>query len=424
MGSAQITQIPVTTQATLCWSGIGKPSEQVVLWNQDINNTVYIGFSSTITANGGNTLPISPNGTWSLGADRSIYVVGATQGISPLVVIPDSNGMFLGVTQGLGSLAIPSIHSPNYQAGISGWSINKVGSAEFNNLTIRGNFIGPDFFLSNGDGTLTTTPGYFMYSGPPAAGNLIYSITTASTGHDKFNNNYLGRETGYNNLLNFATNYNAEQINYYTFSAQPNAVFTQLNATIKLEQRTIPVLGATSGLEIFDYILVNNNCVIFGDPTNNILKVWTENADGNVYNAGKDTNNVGLTHITSTSPQLIARINVLTGVTYHYKVTCIYTGLQAAGQPVMTFGGTATFSHVKGHTQFGFDASQGVGIFPDQTTLPSRTGPTLSVGNFIYRAEFWITCNGSGTIDFSGNDSIVNDNWDALQTFTELEIIS
>jgi hypothetical protein len=39
------------------------------------------------------------------------------------------------------TLIRPAIHSPNYVAGVSGWSINRDGSAEFNNATFRGNVI-------------------------------------------------------------------------------------------------------------------------------------------------------------------------------------------------------------------------------------------------------------------------------------------
>lgn len=39
---------------------------------------------------------------------------------------------------GSGSLVRQSIHSPDYVAGVSGWTINKDGTAEFNATTIRG----------------------------------------------------------------------------------------------------------------------------------------------------------------------------------------------------------------------------------------------------------------------------------------------
>lgn len=42
------------------------------------------------------------------------------------------------IVAGIGSLIRTFIKSPNYVAGVTGWSINKDGSAEFNNVTVRG----------------------------------------------------------------------------------------------------------------------------------------------------------------------------------------------------------------------------------------------------------------------------------------------
>jgi len=38
-------------------------------------------------------------------------------------------------------LRIPAIRSPDYVAGVSGWTINVDGTAEFNNVTVRGTFV-------------------------------------------------------------------------------------------------------------------------------------------------------------------------------------------------------------------------------------------------------------------------------------------
>ena len=43
----------------------------------------------------------------------------------------------------------PAIASPDYQAGVEGWSVNQDGSAEFNNLIIRGSFFGADFVINS-----------------------------------------------------------------------------------------------------------------------------------------------------------------------------------------------------------------------------------------------------------------------------------
>lgn len=78
-------------------------------------------------------------------------------------------------------LVIPSIHSPNYVTNVSGWTINLDGSAEFNNLTIRGTFSGTNFIVNSS--------GAFFYSPSEAFGNLIVSIASAA-GTDSFGNAY------------------------------------------------------------------------------------------------------------------------------------------------------------------------------------------------------------------------------------------
>lgn len=74
-----------------------------------------------------------------------------------------------------------AIRSPNYAAGSLGWTINIDGSAEFNNLTIRGTFFGTNYIINSS--------GAFFYSGVPATGNLIASIASIA-GTDSFGNAY------------------------------------------------------------------------------------------------------------------------------------------------------------------------------------------------------------------------------------------
>lgn len=88
---------------------------------------------------------------------------------------------FLDPIVGGQSLRIPSIHSPNYAAGSAGWTINVDGSAEFNNLTIRGTFFGTNYIINSS--------GAFFYFGTPATGNLALSIA-AVAGVDSFSNSY------------------------------------------------------------------------------------------------------------------------------------------------------------------------------------------------------------------------------------------
>lgn len=74
-----------------------------------------------------------------------------------------------------------AIQSPNFVSGSTGWWIGQDGSAEFNDLTVRGQFDGQDFIVNSS--------GIFLYSGTPAAGNLIGSWAPAA-GTDAFGNTY------------------------------------------------------------------------------------------------------------------------------------------------------------------------------------------------------------------------------------------
>lgn len=89
---------------------------------------------------------------------------------------------------GGGALVYPSIHSPNFVTGVSGWDIKKDGSAEFDNLVIRGTFDGTDWVINSA--------GEFYYSSTPAAGNLVYS-NAQTGGTDGFGNAYLAGPTTY-----------------------------------------------------------------------------------------------------------------------------------------------------------------------------------------------------------------------------------
>lgn len=72
------------------------------------------------------------------------------------------------IAGGNGALVITALHSPNFQAGAQGWSVDKDGSAEFNDLTIRGTFLGSDFEVNNA--------GAFFYSAAPAPDMLSVSV--------------------------------------------------------------------------------------------------------------------------------------------------------------------------------------------------------------------------------------------------------
>lgn len=92
-----------------------------------------------------------------------------------------NNGGFSNPVFGGGTLIRPALQSPNYVAGVSGWTVKRNGDAEFNNLTIRGQFLGADFIINSS--------GIFLYSGTPALGNMTGSWASVA-GLDAFGNAY------------------------------------------------------------------------------------------------------------------------------------------------------------------------------------------------------------------------------------------
>lgn len=184
-----ILQVPVPVQnAAIAWPARQSNIASLLFINQDLNNSVWIGQEQAITAAGPNTIPIPPNGTFSGDASSPWYVIGSAAGTQPLVVVPNGQSYFLGLTQGLGQLAIPSVRSPGYVPGVTGWTINKNGSVEFNSGTFRGTvtagvFEGNDFIIN--------PFGVFLYNGAPGPGNLIAWWAFAA-GTDQFGNRYTG----------------------------------------------------------------------------------------------------------------------------------------------------------------------------------------------------------------------------------------
>src|ERR1700729_1821957 len=114
-----ILQVAVPTQnAALVWPSRASGVNSLLFINQDLNNYIWNGQESSITAAGPNTIPIPPNGTFRGDASSAWYVVGNVAGTQSLVVVPNGQGYFLGLTQGMGKLAIPAIQSPNFETGV------------------------------------------------------------------------------------------------------------------------------------------------------------------------------------------------------------------------------------------------------------------------------------------------------------------
>jgi len=87
-------------------------------------------------------------------------------------------------------LRLAAEQSPNFKTGVSGWFIGQDGTAEFNDVVVRGT-IEASQFVGDGNGEEI-----MIYSAAPAAGNLRSSMTSGS-GTDSFGNHFLAGPASY-----------------------------------------------------------------------------------------------------------------------------------------------------------------------------------------------------------------------------------
>jgi len=327
---ANVLQIPVPSRnAALVWPARSDPSvNTILLINQDLNNVIYIGQQQSITAGGQNTIPVPPNGSISVDPASPWYVIGAVAGISPLVMVPNGQANFLGLTQGLGKLAIPAIQSPNFIHSVSGWNIAKDGSAEFNNLVIRGSFMGNDFILNSS--------GLFIYSGTPALGNLIMSVVSVS-GTDPEGNTTQQILTIYGAngaFMNFNVASGTPQQNFVTGAVseqEPATTFSQINSQgAANESMSLFFVGPASTWDNTRAVIIHNSAA----------------ADGSVNPSAE---------------LVLMQGNVVTATIASWDAAGLHTNLpviyqQFGGTPPAVSGAAVTFS-VNGNMQYvdGYD---------------------------------------------------------------------
>lgn len=162
MTTTTYTVQPNTTVATQIVFAGGGP---VLITNTDLTGTIYISESSSAKP-GDETgiVPLGPNASISLDGKTDFYAV--TNNATPIVVASIAGGfaIFQGLTEGMGTLVIPNVRSQNYVPGVSGWAIFADGSAEFNDVTIRGATLSAT--LTAGNTVIINQDGMFFYDGP------------------------------------------------------------------------------------------------------------------------------------------------------------------------------------------------------------------------------------------------------------------
>jgi hypothetical protein len=166
------------------------------------------------------------------------------------------------IAGGQGNLIAGSFQSPNYVEGVSGWQVTITGDAEFNNVKVRGEFYGDDFFLNDS--------GAFFYTGVPALDNLLASIA-AQAGSDQYGNTYgqgfnlYGPDGAYAQLVNNGT--------------APALLFAPPSVAHMTSNPQVFALADNAGLvNEFMFLILSSGKSSGGNDAG--IQLWGETADG------------------------------------------------------------------------------------------------------------------------------------------------
>lgn len=402
-----------TTVATqIVWAGDGP----TLVANTSLTGTFWITENNAANVNDAQGIvPIGPNGSVVVDGTRDFWAI--TNSVAGVTISTISGGMstFLGLTGGNGSLVLPSVFSPNYVPGVSGWSIKKDGSSEFSNVTVRGTFAGTDYIIN--------ANGEYRYSGTPAAGNLIYSDTNGTS--DQFGNEtVLGIGIYnpstfevmqiYNGGINVSTGtsqagpYAIQQIMTWAgtslgwyfqseFTGDPSASFQQ--QVQFANEGSAPAGNA-------------GYAVAFSDSVGNLA--YVQDKDQQFYLCGSRV------YTTSATIQVnsVSAVNIFApavgATSYHFELCIVYIGNQSAGTPVISYGGTAVVSGVIGVGYFD-SAAGGTGGQLSQVyngAFIAQTGPALVLnGKTAFEAKGTVTFSAGGTFTLFGTEGTSGDSW-------------
>lgn len=261
-------------------TGVSPTATQVIyagegphlIWNRDLVNTIFIGDRNTLRIGDEDLVQIDPNGSIAVDGETDKFVIASVNGVQ-VSVIQGGMSNFRGLSIANGSLVLPSLHSPGFVHGVTGWSINKDDSAEFNNLTIRGTFIGTNWFINSS--------GEFFYTGTPAVGNLSISHVPGTVNVSDGNGNIaLPGDTVYQTPIALNTiAFNIQQgiITWYLWNGSnwgfgPSIDWTLANNFIEFLGAPIRSLSG-SGLNPTTIITDSWN-----DMSGDLLNLWTVTA--------------------------------------------------------------------------------------------------------------------------------------------------
>lgn len=236
------------------------------------------------------------------------------------------------IAGGQGNLIAASFQSPNYVPGVSGWQVTIQGDAEFNNVTIRGQFLGTDFIINSA--------GAFFYSSTPAHGNLIASIAAAA-GTDSFSNAYLIGICSYSGGLTIQL---AEgTANFYPFSGlsfTPGEIFAGIGNLVLAS----PTEANTDSVS--QALLLSKTAALASALTG--VFTITDGVDGQVYDTQRLT--LPLANATGTLTGLTTVLSSVVGVRMYRVHAQLYisatSGAQFNCELTMPAGATGQIAYI------------------------------------------------------------------------------
>jgi hypothetical protein len=369
------------------------------------------------------------------------------------------------IISGGGALVYPSIHSPGFNTAnpaaspVPSWAILKNGLAYFFGLVLAGGTItGPDWIIN--------PSGMFFYSGTPAAGNLVISVTGPGVSADPFGNAVrhsgltiygpggrdiflgLGPVTG-NSVLEFDTGSAIEGQAAEIVSADTGAgaaEFLQiavdgpalnvagLKDWFAIQMCSSNAGGSTLAEIIFSYVnnaqadntIVNitnlglglfDTAIPASVPGRSAL--WSSlgylryvsGFDGNNYATGLISLSAAGQTVASTTPATVApfSFSVKAGIPYFIQGKVNYTGNQAAGVPSFRLQGPAgSVVQVGAH----FYTGSGISNTDWSAFNASVSGPTLTLGGvFDFEFSGKVTPGADGVLTLSALTSVGADTY-------------
>jgi hypothetical protein len=305
------------------------------------------------------------------------------------------------------------------------------GTDAFSNAFAKG--------FQTGD-TIINTSGIFVYSGTPAAGNLELSIT-AATGTDPFGNTYLAGFSWYAyGTTNVAISISptGQVLAWYSFTAQPGAVFTQTNNPV-IQWLTVPgsILEITNngsyinlgaaGPEVPNLAIDNSGIEAANVTANGGGNLRNSNqVDLNNYYFGKVIARSGSVLINSTTPKAIfTSINIGDGgqATYRFNAMIPYVCAAGAGTPSfeINVGDIVTIVAISDYRASTSGIIVNTQVF--NGSLVVHTGPTMvASGLFAWRIEGFVSVSAPTTFNVSAFTSAAADTFTcAAGSYLELE---